>query len=54
MTVTAADGTQYVLTRDYTIADHLAGDANGDGVLNLKDAVLIRRYLAGGYDVELK
>ena len=31
----------------------VAGDASGDGVLNLKDTVLIRRYLAGGWDVEI-
>lgn len=27
----------------------VAGDANGDGTVDLKDAVLIRRYLAGGW-----
>ena len=31
----------------------VAGDANGDGILNLKDTVLIRRYLAGGWDVTI-
>ena len=31
----------------------VAGDASGDGILDLKDTVLIRRYLAGGWDVEL-
>lgn len=29
------------------------GDVNGDGQVTLKDAVLIRRYIAGGWDVEL-
>ena len=28
----------------------VAGDASGDGIVNLKDAVLMRRYLAGGWD----
>ena len=30
------------------------GDANGDGSLNLKDVVLIRRYIAGGWGVTIK
>ncbi|MBR6918337.1 MAG: hypothetical protein IKN38_09140 [Clostridia bacterium] len=29
------------------------GDVNGDGVVNLKDATLIRRYYVGGWGVEL-
>lgn len=35
----------------YLIA--LAGDVNNDGAVNLKDVVLIRRYIAGGWGVEL-
>ena len=42
-----------VETADGNTKPRIAGDANGDGVLNLKDAVLIRRYLAGGWDVEI-
>ncbi len=30
-----------------------AGDVNNDGEIDLKDVVLIRRYIAGGWDVEL-
>ena len=29
------------------------GDLNGDGNINTTDVVLLRRYIAGGYDVEL-
>ncbi len=29
------------------------GDANGDNIVNLKDAVLIRRYIAGGWEAEI-
>ena len=46
-------GTQYVLAKDYRIADHVAGDADGNGGVNLKDVVLIRRYLAEGWDVTI-
>ena len=28
----------------------IAGDANGDGSIDLKDVILMRRYLAGGWD----
>ena len=31
----------------------IAGDADGDGIVDLKDVVLIRRYLAGGWDVTI-
>lgn len=30
-----------------------AGDVNNDGEIDLKDVVLIRRFIAGGWDVEL-
>lgn len=30
-----------------------SGDVNGDGEVNLKDVVLIRRYIAGGWNVSL-
>ena len=30
---------------------NVPGDANNDGLVNVLDVVLLRRYLAGGYDV---
>lgn len=33
--------------------DNLKGDLNGDGLVNLKDVVLLRRYIAGGWGVTL-
>ncbi len=35
------------------ITDRTPGDPNGDGVIDLKDVVLIRRYLAGGWELEV-
>lgn len=29
------------------------GDVNGDGTVNLKDAVMIRRYIAGNWDIDI-
>ncbi|MBR4728546.1 MAG: dockerin type I repeat-containing protein, partial [Clostridia bacterium] len=29
------------------------GDLNGDGTVNLKDAVLLRRYIADGWNAEI-
>ena len=29
------------------------GDVNGDGTINLKDAVMIRRYIAGNWDIDI-
>ncbi|MGN0634858.1 MAG: carbohydrate-binding domain-containing protein [Acutalibacteraceae bacterium] len=36
-----------------TATKRIAGDANGDGEVNLKDVVQIQRFLAGGWDVEI-
>ena len=38
---------------EHCMTERVAGDASGDGVLDLRDAVLIRRYLAGGWDVTI-
>lgn len=35
------------------IIDYKAGDLNDDGVVNMQDIVLLRRYTVGGYDVEI-
>lgn len=35
------------------ISGRVAGDADGDGKLNLKDVVLIRRWMAGGWNVTI-
>ena len=37
----------------FRVLDPQAGDLNRDGQVNLKDVVLLRRYIAGGWDVEL-
>ena len=37
-----------------TVSTRFAGDANGDGVLDLKDVVLLRRFLAGGWNVTIE
>ena len=34
-----------------TVQNRLPGDVNGDGTVNLKDAAVLRRFLAGGWDV---
>jgi hypothetical protein len=46
----AASCTVTVLPRT---AEHLPGDADGDGGVDLKDAVQITRFLAGGWDAVL-
>lgn len=28
-------------------------DVNGDGTVDLKDVVILRRYIAGGWNIEL-
>ena len=33
------------------ISDRTPGDASGDGIIDLKDVVMLRRYLTGGWDV---
>jgi hypothetical protein len=34
--------------------EYLPGDLNGDGLVNTTDVVYLRRYIAGGYGIELK
>ena len=46
-------GIEFRLCDGHGMTARVAGDASGDGVLNLKDTVLIRRYLAEGWDVEI-
>ncbi len=36
-----------------SIYDFKAGDANNDGKVNISDIILIRRYIVGGYDVDI-
>ena len=36
-----------------TVSARIAGDADADGEVNLKDVVLLRRWLAGGWDAEI-
>ena len=33
--------------------DYIPGDVNGDGLVNALDVNLVRRHIAGGYDVEI-
>ena len=35
------------------VLDRVAGDVNADGIVNLMDVVILRRYLAGGWDVTI-
>lgn len=34
--------------------EKISGDANSDGVVDLKDVVVIRRFVAGGWDVKIE
>ena len=49
----ADNGFSFRLCDGHTGAARVAGDANGDGIVNLKDVVLMRRYLAEGWDVTI-
>lgn len=33
--------------------NNIAGDANGDEVIDLKDVIIIRRYIAGGWNMDI-
>ena len=43
----------YALSYEINVAPKMPGDMDGDGVLSLADVVALRRYLAGGYDIDL-
>ena len=47
--ISALDLAAYVTPETITIA----GDLNGDGKVNLKDVTILRRYIAGGWGIEL-
>ena len=49
-TCTRCDYTTYV---EIPAVGAVSGDLNGDGNINIKDAVLIMRHIAGGYGVDL-
>lgn len=38
---------------DITVLDCTPGDLNGDSKVNIKDVILLRRYIIGGYDVKI-
>lgn len=47
---------EYLIVYDNDEADkeeYICGDLNNDGTVNLKDVVLLRRFIAGGWNVEL-
>ena len=33
--------------------DKVPGDINGDGSVDVRDVIFLRRYIAGGYGIEL-
>ena len=35
------------------VPERIPGDVNGDGIVNLKDVTLIRRFIAGGWNVKV-
>lgn len=40
-----------IINGGISIINYLPGDINGDGVVGTKDVTVLRRYIAGGYDV---
>ncbi|MGM9597982.1 MAG: bacterial Ig-like domain-containing protein [Eubacteriales bacterium] len=36
-----------------TVIDYIPGDLSGDGVVNMADVVTLRRYIVGGYDLNI-
>lgn len=52
-TVALAFGLMLLLPLHIHAADALPGDLNNDGIVNTTDVVYLRRYIAGGYGIEL-
>ena len=50
VTPTLVDG---AITVESAAPAHTPGDMDGNGTVNMKDSVLLMRYVAGGYGVEL-
>ena len=42
-----------IINGSIEILDYTAGDLNNDAVINMQDVVLLRRYIVGGYDVDI-
>lgn len=42
-----------IVSGSIEILDYTSGDLNDDGVINMQDVVLLRRYIVGGYDVDI-
>ena len=49
----AGDLPPIALTTSHSAVTRIAGDANGDGSVDLKDAAAIVRHLAGGWNVTI-
>jgi hypothetical protein len=43
-----------IINGEMWVIDYVPGDVNNDGYINSTDVVFLRRYIAGGYGVELK
>ena len=42
-----------IVSGSIEILDYTSGDLNDDGVINMQDVVLLRRYIVGGYDIDI-
>lgn len=50
--ITPYNGETQVTVAEKNI-DEAASNVNGDDKIDVKDAIVIRRYIAGGYGIEL-
>ncbi|MBQ3566621.1 MAG: leucine-rich repeat protein [Oscillospiraceae bacterium] len=50
---TTTSTTTTTVTTEPVIKDGIAGDVNNDSLIDLKDVVMIRRYVAGGWNVDI-
>lgn len=41
------------ISGEVTVIDYVPGDLNGDSVVNMADVVNLRRYIVGGYDLNI-